>query len=622
VNRPSTLPGAPAMTPRVTPSIPRIRGNDYSSLTPPEIGAWTPAMRVSVIVPAYNGQEKLDLALAGVAEQSYPADLIEVIVVDNGSEQPLRLPEIRPVNTRLILCEIPGRANARNAGLQVATGDVIHWLDSDVVLDRVAIEAHMRWHHLAPYLSVTSYLRFTTVESPTPADVIAADDRAKLFEPADPHEWIVNLVESTDKLRSAAQGAFPLHVGGSTSVNAGLIKAAGPMDEELILGQDTEMGYRLSEAGAVFIPEPLSIGYHLGPTMRMRERTPISRVSHAFTPDRIPHYRWLRQHPTRQYLTPYVEVEIDVTDASYEDVRATVDNLLAGTIPDLSVVLVGPWDEVEPEYRAPLTNPRLDLVLIRGHYDGEARVRAGGGAGPAPYVLRLPPGWVPGEDSVAQLIDLMTERSLGLVSVLLAERPEGIVAARVERTAAFARAEMLAEEGEDLDGVVTEVYGSMWVDPETYGLVPAADASPLEARRSAYRRRLKEKAEEEKRRSAWQGELEKLKKEGERLNGEVKRLNGEVKRLNGEVERRDGEVERLNGEAERRDGEVERLNGEVTEARAEAQRWRTSAVQFRREIGTLRRQISVLKRGRGLTRITRSGIRRIRGLLSDQSPPK
>jgi glycosyltransferase involved in cell wall biosynthesis len=601
VNRPPRLPGAPAMTPQATPAIPRIRGNDYSILTPPEIGTWTPSMRVSVIVPAYNGQEKLDLTLAGLAEQSYPADLIEVIVVDNGSEPPLRLPEIRHVNTRLILCEIPGRANARNAGLRAATGDVIHWLDSDVVLDRVAIEAHMRWHHLAPYLSVTSYLRFTTVALPAPADMIAADERAKLFEPADPHEWIVNLVESTDKLRSAAHGAFPLHVGGSTSVNARLIKAAGPMDEGLILGQDTEMGYRLSEAGAVFIPEPLSIGYHLGPTMRMRERTSISRVSHAFVPDHIPHYRWLRQHPTRQYLMPYVEVEIDVTDASYEDVRATVDSALAGTIPDLSVVLLGPWDEVEPERRAPLTNPNLDLVLIRGHYAGEARVRVGGRAGLAPYVLRLPPGWVPGEDSVAQLIDLMTERSLGLVSVLLAEQPEGIVSARVERTAAFARAEMLAEEGEELDGVVTEVYGSMWVDPETYGLVPAADASPLDARRSAYRRRLQEKAEEEQRRSTWQGELERLTKEGERLNGEIEGLNGEIEGLN---------------------GEVERLNGKVTEARGEAKRWRTSAVHFRREIGTLRKQVAVLKRGSGLTRITRSGLRRLRGLLSDQSHPQ
>ena len=58
--------------------------------------ACTPTLRVSVVVPAYGGQDKLDLALAGLAAQTYPAGLIEVIVVDNGSSPPLRLPENAP----------------------------------------------------------------------------------------------------------------------------------------------------------------------------------------------------------------------------------------------------------------------------------------------------------------------------------------------------------------------------------------------------------------------------------------------------------------------------------------------------------------------------------------------
>ena len=73
--------------------IARVAGNDYRSLTPPELGAWTPSLRVSVVVPAYGGQDKLDLVLAGLAGQTYPEDLTEVIVVDNGSDPPLRLPD-------------------------------------------------------------------------------------------------------------------------------------------------------------------------------------------------------------------------------------------------------------------------------------------------------------------------------------------------------------------------------------------------------------------------------------------------------------------------------------------------------------------------------------------------
>jgi glycosyltransferase involved in cell wall biosynthesis len=571
VNRPPTPITTPVMTqasPDVSAAPPRIRGNDYSTLTPPEFGTWTPSMRVSVIAPAYNSQEKLDLTLAGLVDQSYPAELIEVIVVDNGSVPPLRLPEIGPENTRLIVCDVPGRANARNAGLRVATGDVIHWLDSDIVLERTAIEAHMRWHHLAPYLAVTSYLRFSSNPWPPPAEVIRVDERAKLFEPTQPHEWIVNLVERTDGLRANGTSAFGLHVGGSTSVNARLIEAAGPMDEALVLGEDTEMGYRLAEAGAVFVPEPASIGYHLGPTMQMRHAKAISRSNYAFIPDRIPQYRWLRAHPYRQYLVPYVEVEVEATGSSYEDVRGTVDGILASTIPDVSVLISGPWDELVPNRRAPLEDPDLDMVLVRGYYASEGRVRLGGSPVAAPYVLRVPPGWVPAETSLARLLQLMVERNLGLLSVLLDETPEGLKIARLERTAAFARAAIVVKEGEDLDAAVTDVFGSMWVDAESYDFLPAASARPPVNRRAVY-----------------QGRSDALGR------AEVVRLTKEV----------------------------ERLKGKVTEWREESKRWRSSAVQLRREVGTLRRQVNALKRGKGIARITRrlGSLRRLRTLLTD-----
>ena len=44
---------------------PRIRHNDYTALD---------------VIPAYGHQDKLDLVLAGLAAQSYPDYLMEVIV--------------------------------------------------------------------------------------------------------------------------------------------------------------------------------------------------------------------------------------------------------------------------------------------------------------------------------------------------------------------------------------------------------------------------------------------------------------------------------------------------------------------------------------------------------------
>jgi glycosyltransferase involved in cell wall biosynthesis len=506
-----------------------------------------------MVVPAFGDQRKLDLTLAGLATQTYPADLLEVIVVDNGSTPPLRLPEIRPRETRLVVCETPGRANARNAGLAAATGDVIHWMDSDVVPERQAVEAHMRWHHLAPYLVVTSYLSFTAAALPSPAEVEAAEDLEKFFEPSEPHSWIADLVERSEGLIRTHR-AFSVHIGGATSVNARLLERTGGMDAGVFLGQDTELGYRLAQAGAVFIADPEARGYHLGPSMRMRDRSPVHRVSHALVTGRIPAYKWLRAHPARQWRIPRLEVVVDATRGSYEDVRATVDAVLAGTLTDLSVLLTGPWDELVPDRRTPLSDPNLDLVLVRSYFEDDGRVRLVSSVDEtfAPYRLHLPVGWVPGEDTLYQLLTTATEDRLGLISVLLSEGPEGITHARLERTEAFARARMLVTEGEEIDAVVDETFGTRWVEGETYPFATAAAAERLMGSREAYQARVNALAE----------------------------------------------VERLTKE-------VERLRGQVTRWRDEAARWRKSAVQFRREMGALRKEIGDLKRPHGLRDIAR-----------------
>ncbi|WP_247815826.1 glycosyltransferase family 2 protein [Actinomadura luzonensis] len=522
--------------------MPRVRGNDYRVLRPP--AHFTPELRVSVVVPAYGAQDKLDLVLQGLARQTYPAELTEIIVVDNGSTPPLRLPEGSAA--RLVRCERPGRAAARNAGLAEASGDVIHWLDSDVVLTPGAVEAHMRWHHAAPYLSVTGYIRFTS--APLPAAL--PDDLEAAFEPAEPHAWLVGLVERTDGLTDNPARPFSLHVGGATSVSARLVEAAGPMDEDLIVGQDTEMGYRLAQAGAVFVPEPRARAYHLGPTMRMREQRRVDRVSHAFVADRIPAYQWLRTHPARQWKVPYVTAVLDGT-AGYEAVRASVDALLASTVVDLSVLLTGPWDTLDGDRRAPLKDPDLDLVLVQGHYAHEPRVRlaAAGEADPSvPFVLRLPAGLVPGEDSVARLVGLARAEGLGLVEL---RSPGHDVPARLERASSFARARLVARPGEPLDDAVADVSGVRRVEAGAYGF--GDEPGELMGRRAAYQARVQAQAE-----------------------------------------------------AARRAKENERLRGQVTRWRDEAARWRRSTVELRREVSALRRELHAAERAQRARRGVRA----------------
>ncbi|MFC7382061.1 glycosyltransferase family 2 protein [Sphaerisporangium rhizosphaerae] len=469
---------------------PRIRHNDYGVLTPPEPGAWTPRLSVSVVIAAYGHQDKLDLTLAALAAQSYPRHLLEVVVVDDGTTPALRLPEITPENTRLITTRpgARGRSDARNAGLAVADGDVVHWLDADMVTFPDEVEAHMRWHHLADYLVVMGYVRYVDHRpgGPAPAEVRAAVEAGAtelLFDESasEAHSWIVDLAERTDGLRTAGDTAYRVHVTNAASVNARLLREAGPLDTGLVLGEDTELGYRLAQAGAAFVLAPEARSRHLGKSMMMRDGEQVRRYNQVFVPDHIPLMRWLRTHPRRQWLVPYVDVVVQTEGATYDELRATVDGFLASTLNDIRITLIGPWDSVREDRRNPLDSPALDLVMVRGLYRGEPRVRFAGQvpatAAPVPYRMFCPAGWVPGPETLRRLVAQAAERGDGLVSVALDEEDE-VITARLEHTGAFARAALVRGEGEPLDAAVHEVYGTRWVDGRTLGFLPAAEAEP------------------------------------------------------------------------------------------------------------------------------------------------
>ncbi|WP_345155327.1 glycosyltransferase, partial [Nonomuraea rubra] len=130
---------------------------------------------MSVVVPAHGGQDKLDLTLAALAAQTYPAHLMEVLVVDDGSRPPIRLPEIRPVNTRLVRVEDGwGISNAVNTGAKAADGEIIQRLDSDMVACREHIEALARWHHVTDYLVTIGMKKFVEPPCVTPGQVFRA----------------------------------------------------------------------------------------------------------------------------------------------------------------------------------------------------------------------------------------------------------------------------------------------------------------------------------------------------------------------------------------------------------------------------------------------------------------
>ena len=86
---------------------------------------------VSVIVPVLNGLEELRDCVIALLEQDYPADLVEIVVADNGSAV---WPEpLLPTDPRLRVISAPGGGSyaARNAALAQVSGAVIAFTDAD-----------------------------------------------------------------------------------------------------------------------------------------------------------------------------------------------------------------------------------------------------------------------------------------------------------------------------------------------------------------------------------------------------------------------------------------------------------------------------------------------------------
>jgi succinoglycan biosynthesis protein ExoA len=98
----------------------------------------TDAPQVSVIVPIYNEQRFIERCLNAILKQDYPAERMEVLVVDGQSKDNTReiVRRIQATNGRVRLLDNPERlqANGLNYGIGAATGEIIIRVDGHVLI--------------------------------------------------------------------------------------------------------------------------------------------------------------------------------------------------------------------------------------------------------------------------------------------------------------------------------------------------------------------------------------------------------------------------------------------------------------------------------------------------------
>lgn len=93
---------------------------------------------VSVIIPVYNGERYIERCLDALMESSHPA--FEIIVVDDCSTDETTVKARRKGAIILHPPQQSGTAFARNLGAQHANGDILLFIDSDVLVKKDTIK--------------------------------------------------------------------------------------------------------------------------------------------------------------------------------------------------------------------------------------------------------------------------------------------------------------------------------------------------------------------------------------------------------------------------------------------------------------------------------------------------
>ena len=196
--------------------------------------------RISVVVCSFNGASTIRDTLNGLGKLDYPD--FEIIVVDDGSTD--STPQIvSEYPVRLISTENMGLSQARNAGIQAATGEMVAFIDDDAYPDT---------HWLRFLASSIIEGKYAGVGGPNlspPNDGWKADAIAN--SPGNP-----NVVLLTDKLAEHIPGC-------NMMFRKDALNTIGGFDPVFrVAGDDVDLCWRLRKAGATIGYSPAAVVWH------------------------------------------------------------------------------------------------------------------------------------------------------------------------------------------------------------------------------------------------------------------------------------------------------------------------------------------------------------------------
>ena len=239
-------------------------------------------MFISVVIPTYNRRAILEKCLSALEHQDACGELddYEVVVVDDGSTDGtpdwLRSNADRFPRVRLFEQSHGGPAEGRNRGVTNARGDVIVFIDSDLVVTPTFLGCHARalskqWARSGSRLCFTYGAVINTADFDHPTG-------------------------ERHKLRDLSWAYFAT---GNVAIDRAVLEQSGLFDQGFRLygWEDLELGERLRQMGVELIRCPEAVGYHWHPAFRLEQIPDLIRVERERARMGLVFYR---KHPSRR----------------------------------------------------------------------------------------------------------------------------------------------------------------------------------------------------------------------------------------------------------------------------------------------------------------------------------
>ena len=240
------------------------------------------AMFVSVVIPTYNRRPILEKCLVALEQQTQDKTFgtYEVVVVDDGSTDGtpdwLRAEQRRFPHVRLIEQAHGGPAEGRNRGVDHAKGDVIVFIDSDLVVTESFLASHARalqrsWRERGDRLCFTYGAVINTANFDAPTS-------------------------ERHKLRDLSWAYFAT---GNVAIDREVLERSGLFDTGFRLygWEDLELGERLRRMGVSLVKCPEAVGYHWHPALSLDQIPRLVQVEGERARMGLVFYR---KHPTRR----------------------------------------------------------------------------------------------------------------------------------------------------------------------------------------------------------------------------------------------------------------------------------------------------------------------------------